>query len=176
MAAAGAKVVVCDVGASLSGEGGSATPAQISGFAVAMRMKRPTSAEVTELADTMLKHARRIPAALIGDRAAEAVDIVGTGGDGSHTFNISTCAMFVAAAAGAGDGLKLALNVGAMLLAFTALIALLNWPIQAIGDATGIAGAIVGSVFNFGGATALVWGRRRRATATGRDQPAGSSP
>lgn len=47
-----------------------------------------------------------------------------------------------AAAAGAGDGLKLALNVGAMLLAFTALIALLNWPIQSIGDATGIATAI----------------------------------
>lgn len=47
-----------------------------------------------------------------------------------------------AAAAGAGDGLKLALNVGAMLLAFTALIALLNWPIQAVGDATGIAAGI----------------------------------
>jgi CNT family concentrative nucleoside transporter len=47
-----------------------------------------------------------------------------------------------AAAAGAGDGLKLALNVGAMLLAFTALIALLNWPITAIGDATGISAAI----------------------------------
>ncbi len=47
-----------------------------------------------------------------------------------------------AAAAGAGDGLKLALNVGAMLLAFTALIALLNWPIQAIGDVTGIAAGI----------------------------------
>ena len=47
-----------------------------------------------------------------------------------------------AAAGGASDGLRLALNVGAMLLAFTALIALLNWPIQAIGEATGIAAAI----------------------------------
>lgn len=47
-----------------------------------------------------------------------------------------------AAAGGAADGLKLALNVGAMLLAFTALIALLNWPILAVGDATGIAAAI----------------------------------
>ncbi|MCL1635350.1 NupC/NupG family nucleoside CNT transporter [Luteimonas sp. SX5] len=47
-----------------------------------------------------------------------------------------------AAAAGAADGLKLSLNVGAMLLAFTALIALLNWPIQGLGDVTGIAGAI----------------------------------
>ncbi|MGU3651681.1 anthranilate phosphoribosyltransferase [Mycolicibacterium sp. A43C] len=79
---------------------GSATPAQISGFAVAMRMKRPTSAEVTELADTMLKHARRIPAALIGDRAAEAVDIVGTGGDGANTVNLSTMASIVTAASG----------------------------------------------------------------------------
>ena len=40
---------------------GAATPAQIAGFAVSMKMKRPTSAEVTELADTMLKHARRVP-------------------------------------------------------------------------------------------------------------------
>ncbi len=44
-----------------------------------------------------------------------------------------------AAAQGAGDGLRLALNVGAMLLAFIALIALLNWPLTAIGEATGIA-------------------------------------
>ena len=54
----------------------------------------------------------------------------------------TTANVIDAAAAGAGDGLKLALNVGAMLLAFTALIALLNWPIQSIGDATGIATAI----------------------------------
>jgi anthranilate phosphoribosyltransferase len=39
---------------------GVATPAQISAFGVAMRMKRPTSAEVSELADIMLKHARRV--------------------------------------------------------------------------------------------------------------------
>ena len=47
-----------------------------------------------------------------------------------------------AAAAGAGDGLRLALNIGAMLLAFIALIALLNWPLTWIGDVTGIAQAI----------------------------------
>jgi len=76
---------------------GVATPAQISGFAVSMRMKRPTSAEVTELADTMLKHARRIPDSAIG---ADAVDIVGTGGDGSNTVNLSTMASIVTAAAG----------------------------------------------------------------------------
>jgi CNT family concentrative nucleoside transporter len=44
-----------------------------------------------------------------------------------------------AAAAGAADGLRLALNIAAMLLAFIALIALLNWPLTWIGDATGLA-------------------------------------
>ncbi|TWI09172.1 CNT family concentrative nucleoside transporter [Lysobacter ruishenii] len=43
-----------------------------------------------------------------------------------------------AAAAGAGDGLRLALNIGAMLLAFIALIALLNWPLTWIGEVTGL--------------------------------------
>ena len=76
---------------------GTATPAQISAFAIAMRMKRPTSAEVTELADIMLKHARRVPASATG---TDAVDIVGTGGDGSNTVNLSTMASIVTAAAG----------------------------------------------------------------------------
>jgi CNT family concentrative nucleoside transporter len=47
-----------------------------------------------------------------------------------------------AAAAGAGDGLRLALNIGAMLLAFIALIALLNWPLTWLGEVTGVAAAI----------------------------------
>ena len=47
-----------------------------------------------------------------------------------------------AAAAGAGDGLKLALNIGAMLLAFIALIALLNAPLTWFGEVTGLAAAI----------------------------------
>lgn len=47
-----------------------------------------------------------------------------------------------AAAAGAGDGLKLALNIGAMLLAFIALIALINAPLTWIGDVTGLSAAI----------------------------------
>jgi anthranilate phosphoribosyltransferase len=76
---------------------GSATPAQIAGFGVAMKMKRPTSAEVTELADIMLKHARRVPTDAIG---TETVDVVGTGGDGSNTVNLSTMAAIVVAAAG----------------------------------------------------------------------------
>lgn len=76
---------------------GAATPAQIAGFGVSMKMKCPTSAEVTELADVMLKHARRVPTDVIGN---ETVDVVGTGGDGSNTVNLSTMAAIVVAAAG----------------------------------------------------------------------------
>jgi anthranilate phosphoribosyltransferase len=76
---------------------GAATPAQIAGFGVSMKMKRPTSAEVTELADTMLKHARRVPTEAFGN---ETVDVVGTGGDGANTVNLSTMAAIVVAAAG----------------------------------------------------------------------------
>src|SRR5690606_26738415 len=47
-----------------------------------------------------------------------------------------------AAAAGAGDGLKLALNIGAMLLAFIALIALINAPLTWLGDVTGLSAAL----------------------------------
>ncbi|MBV8965800.1 MAG: anthranilate phosphoribosyltransferase [Mycobacteriaceae bacterium] len=76
---------------------GAATPAQIAAFAVAMKMKRPTSAEVRELADTMLAHARRVPTGQIG---TDTVDVVGTGGDGSNSVNLSTMAAIVAAATG----------------------------------------------------------------------------
>ena len=76
---------------------GAATPAQIAGFGVSMKMKRPTSGEVTELADIMLKHARRVPTEAIGN---DTVDIVGTGGDGANTVNLSTMAAIVVAAAG----------------------------------------------------------------------------
>ncbi len=54
----------------------------------------------------------------------------------------NTANVIDAAAAGAGDGLRLALNIGAMLLAFIALIALLNWPLTWFGEVTGIAAAI----------------------------------
>jgi CNT family concentrative nucleoside transporter len=54
----------------------------------------------------------------------------------------TTANVIDAAAAGAGDGLRLALNIGAMLLAFIALIALLNWPLTWFGEVTGIAAAI----------------------------------
>jgi anthranilate phosphoribosyltransferase len=76
---------------------GNAKPTQIAAFAVAMTMKVPTAAEVGELADVMLKHARQLPTDAVPD---DAVDIVGTGGDGVNTVNLSTMAAIVVAAAG----------------------------------------------------------------------------
>ena len=76
---------------------GSATPAQLAAFAVAMKMKAPTSAEVAELADVMLQHGRRLPTEAIG---ADTVDVVRTGGDGFNTVNLSTMAAIVVAASG----------------------------------------------------------------------------
>ncbi len=82
---------------------GAATPAQIAAFGVAMRMKVPTAAEVGELADVMLAHGRQLPTGDLDNRGArgfQAVDIVGTGGDGINTVNLSTMAAIVVAAAG----------------------------------------------------------------------------
>ncbi len=76
---------------------GAATAAHIAAFGVAMRMKVPTSAEVGELADVMLRHARPLPLDAIG---TDTVDVVGTGGDGVNTVNLSTMAAIVVAAGG----------------------------------------------------------------------------
>jgi anthranilate phosphoribosyltransferase len=62
-----------------------------------LRVKKETIGEITAAAQVMREFATKVE---VADRT-HLVDIVGTGGDGSHTFNISTCAMFVAAAAGA---------------------------------------------------------------------------
>lgn len=72
---------------------GRATPSQIAAFIVALRTKGESAAEMTGLVDAMMQAA--VPAEVPG-----AVDIVGTGGDGFGTFNISTTAAFVAAGAG----------------------------------------------------------------------------
>lgn len=72
-----------------------ATSAQIAAFGVALKMKGPTAAEVLGLADSMLAHATLVEC----DR--HAVDVVGTGGDGADTVNISTMSAIVAASAGA---------------------------------------------------------------------------
>jgi anthranilate phosphoribosyltransferase len=74
---------------------GAATPAQIAGFGIALRMKGETVAELTGLAQAMMEHAS--PISIPG----RLVDLVGTGGDGARTVNISTMGTIVAAAAGA---------------------------------------------------------------------------
>ena len=71
-----------------------ATSAQIAAFGVAIKMKGPTSDELTGLATSMLEHSRAVPGEI------DAVDVVGTGGDRSGTVNISTMAAIVVAAAG----------------------------------------------------------------------------
>jgi anthranilate phosphoribosyltransferase len=77
---------------------GSATPVQIAAFAVALRAKGETAAEVGGLVEAMLAAAVRVQ--LPDDVRADAVDIVGTGGDQAHTVNISTMAALVVAGAG----------------------------------------------------------------------------
>jgi anthranilate phosphoribosyltransferase len=74
---------------------GSATPAQIAGFVVALRAKGETVDEVDGMVQAMYQHATPISV------PGRAVDVVGTGGDRAHTVNISTMAALVAAGAGA---------------------------------------------------------------------------
>jgi anthranilate phosphoribosyltransferase len=76
---------------------GDATPAQIGGFLVALRLKGETAEEITGCAEAMRAHVLPVHP----DRD-DLVDTAGTGGDGGKTFNISTAAALVAAAAGAG--------------------------------------------------------------------------
>ena len=74
---------------------GLATPSQIAAFVIALRMKGETAEEIAGLARIMRRYANRVEA------GPGAVDIVGTGGDGGMTFNISTISAIVMAAAGA---------------------------------------------------------------------------
>jgi anthranilate phosphoribosyltransferase len=76
---------------------GEATAAQIGAFLVAMRIKRETPEEIAGCADAMRAHVLSVR-----PRRPDLVDTAGTGGDGARTFNISTAAALVAAAAGAG--------------------------------------------------------------------------
>ncbi len=73
------------------------SPVMIAAFIAGLRVKKETIGEITAAAQVMREFSTKVH---VADKT-HLVDIVGTGGDGSHTFNISTCAMFVAAAAGA---------------------------------------------------------------------------
>jgi anthranilate phosphoribosyltransferase len=77
---------------------GAAAPAQIAGFAVALRAKGETSAELAGLVEAML--GRAVPVELPDALRDTALDVVGTGGDLAHTVNISTMASLVVAGAG----------------------------------------------------------------------------
>ena len=77
--------------------GGEITPLMTAAILTGLRVKKETIGEITAAAQVMREFSTKVE---VADHT-HLVDIVGTGGDGSHTFNISTCAMFVAAAAGA---------------------------------------------------------------------------
>jgi anthranilate phosphoribosyltransferase len=76
---------------------GEMSPVMMAAMLVGLRVKKETIGEITAAAQVMREFATKVE---VKDRM-HLVDIVGTGGDGSHTFNISTCSMFVAAACGA---------------------------------------------------------------------------
>jgi anthranilate phosphoribosyltransferase len=76
---------------------GEATPGQIGAFLVALRLKGETADEIAGCAEAMREHVL-----VVRPERTDLVDTAGTGGDGARTFNISTAAALVAAAAGAG--------------------------------------------------------------------------
>jgi anthranilate phosphoribosyltransferase len=76
---------------------GEVSPVMIAALIVGLRVKKETVGEIAAAAEVMREFATKVE---VADRH-NLVDIVGTGGDAAHTFNISTAAMFVAAAAGA---------------------------------------------------------------------------
>jgi anthranilate phosphoribosyltransferase len=76
---------------------GELSPVMTAALITGLRVKKETIGEITAAAQVMREFSTKVH---VADKT-HLVDIVGTGGDGAHTFNISTCAMFVAAAAGA---------------------------------------------------------------------------
>ena len=76
---------------------GQVSPVMIAAITIALRVKKETIGEITAAAQVMRELSTKVDA----KDAHNLVDVVGTGGDGARTFNISTAAIFVAAAAGA---------------------------------------------------------------------------
>ena len=76
---------------------GEMSPVMMAAMLIGLRVKKETIGEITAAAQVMREFSTKVE---VADKQ-HLVDIVGTGGDGSHTFNISTCSMFVAAACGA---------------------------------------------------------------------------
>jgi anthranilate phosphoribosyltransferase len=76
---------------------GEMSPTMIAALTMGLRVKKETIGEITAAAQVMREFSTKVPMA----DTRNLLDIVGTGGDGAHTFNISTASMFVAAAAGA---------------------------------------------------------------------------
>ncbi|QTN30342.1 anthranilate phosphoribosyltransferase [Rhodoferax sp. AJA081-3] len=76
---------------------GEMSPVMMAAITTGLRVKKETIGEITAAAQVMREFSTKVE---VADKT-NLLDIVGTGGDGSHTFNISTCSMFVAAAAGA---------------------------------------------------------------------------
>jgi len=76
---------------------GEMSPTMIAALTMGLRVKKETIGEITAAAQVMREFSTKVPMA----DTTHLLDIVGTGGDGANTFNISTTAMFVAAAAGA---------------------------------------------------------------------------
>ena len=76
---------------------GELTPVQIAGIITGLRVKKETVGEIAAAAEVMREFALKVPV----QQRTHLVDTCGTGGDAAHTFNISTTAAFVAAAAGA---------------------------------------------------------------------------
>ena len=75
---------------------GEMSPVMTAALITGLRVKKETIGEITAAAQVMRELSNKVPLGPL----PHLVDVVGTGGDGAHTFNISTCSMFVAAAGG----------------------------------------------------------------------------
>ncbi len=121
---------------------GDATPVQLAGFLVALRAKGETSAEIAGLVSAMLSHAATVE---LRAGTGPTVDTCGTGGDRSHTVNISTMSAVVTAAAGAPvvkHGNRAASSAAGSADVLEALGVAVDLPPAAVGDCLAEAGIV----------------------------------